>query len=64
MAMDSEFRKKLQVFLVVAIVLAGGRAAYIVYERHDAMKEDTKPKQERTRMRTTTLRQRNCMPTI
>lgn len=48
MAMDSEFRKKLQVFLVVAIVLAGGRAAYIVYERHEAMKEDTKPKQERT----------------
>jgi hypothetical protein len=27
-------------------VLAGGRAAYIVYERHEAMKEDAKPRQE------------------
>jgi hypothetical protein len=47
MAIDAEFQKKMQVFLVVAIVLAGGRAAYVVYERHEAMKEDTKPKQER-----------------
>lgn len=46
MAIDPEFQKKLQVFLAVAIVLAGGRAAYIVYERHEAMKEDAKPKQE------------------
>jgi hypothetical protein len=46
MAMDSEFRKKLQVFLVIAIVVAGARAAYIVYERHEAMKEDSTPKQE------------------
>ena len=48
MAIDPEFQKKLQMFLVVAIVLAGGRAAYIVYERHEAMKEDAKPKQEMT----------------
>jgi hypothetical protein len=48
MAMDPEFQKKLQVFLALAIVLAGGRAAYIVYERHEAMKEDAKPKQEMT----------------
>ena len=48
MAIDPEFQKKLQVFLAVAIVLAGGRAAYIVYERHEAMKEDAKPKQEMT----------------
>jgi hypothetical protein len=48
MAIDPEFRKKLQVFLAIAIVLAGGRAAYIVYERHEAMKEDAKPKQEMT----------------
>jgi hypothetical protein len=48
MAIDPEFRKKLQVFLAIAIVLAGGRAAYIVYERHQAMKEDAKPKQEMT----------------
>jgi hypothetical protein len=46
MALDPEFQKKLQVFLVAAIVLAGGRAAYVVYERHEAMKEDAKPKQE------------------
>jgi hypothetical protein len=46
MAIDSEFRKKLQIFLAVAIVLAGGRAAYIVYERHEARKEDAKPRQE------------------
>ena len=46
MAIDPEFQKKLQVFLVAAIVLAGGRAAYIVYERHEARKEDAKPKQE------------------
>jgi hypothetical protein len=46
MAIDPEFQKKLQIFLMVAIVLAGGRAAYIVYERHEAIKEDAKPKQE------------------
>jgi len=34
MAINPEFRKKLQIFLAVAIVLAGGRAAYIVYRRH------------------------------
>jgi hypothetical protein len=46
MAIDPEFQKKLQIFLAVAIVLAGGRAAYIVYERREAMKEDAKPRQE------------------
>jgi len=46
MAIDSEFQKKLQVFLVTALVLAGGRAAYIVYQRHEAMKADAKPRQE------------------
>src|ERR1700723_3442461 len=46
MALDAEFQKKLQIFLVAAIVLAGARAAYVVYERHEAMKEDAKPKQE------------------
>ncbi len=39
MAFDREFQKKLQIFLAIAIVIAGARAAYIVYERHDAMKE-------------------------
>ncbi len=46
MAIDPEFQKKLQVFLAAAIVLAGGRAAYIVYERHEARMEDAKPRQE------------------
>jgi hypothetical protein len=46
MAFDSEFQKKLQIFLVVAIVIAGGRAAYVVYERREAMKEEAKPKPE------------------
>jgi hypothetical protein len=46
MALDSEIRQKLQIFLVAAIVIAGGRAAYIVYERHEANKEETKPRQE------------------
>src|SRR5450631_1349379 len=46
MAIDPEFQKKLQVFLVFAIVLAGGRAAYVVYARHEAKKEEAKPKQE------------------
>jgi hypothetical protein len=46
MANDPEFQKKLQVFLVLAIVIAGGRAAYILYERREAMKEDAKPQQE------------------
>jgi hypothetical protein len=46
MAFNSEFRKKLQVFLIAAMVVAGGRAAYIVYERHEAMKDDLKPRQE------------------
>ena len=44
MAFDSEFQKKLQIFLVAALVIAGGRAAYIVYERRAAMKEEAKPK--------------------
>lgn len=46
MALDPEFQKKLQVFLVIAIVLAGGRAAYIVYERRASMQEDAKPSME------------------
>lgn len=46
MAIDPELQKKLQVFLVIAIVLAGARAGYIVYERHEAMKDDATPRQE------------------
>jgi hypothetical protein len=46
MAIDPELRKKLQIFMGVAIVLAGGRAAYIVYDRYQARKADEKPSQE------------------
>ena len=46
MAMDPESRKKLQVVLLIALVLAGGRAAYIVYERYQERKEAEKPKQQ------------------
>jgi hypothetical protein len=46
MAIDPEVQKKLQVFLAVAIVIVGARSAYIVYERHEALREDVKPKQE------------------
>ncbi|MGB8010838.1 MAG: hypothetical protein WCF68_04440 [Terriglobales bacterium] len=45
MALDPEFQKKLQIFMVAAILLAGGRAAYVVYERREALREDAKPKQ-------------------
>ena len=46
MALDAEGRKKLQIVLLLGIVIAGGRAAWIVYERHEAMKEDAKPRVE------------------
>src|ERR1039458_2192322 len=39
MALGPEFRKKLQIFLVAALVIAGGRADYIVYERRAAGKK-------------------------
>lgn len=47
MAFDPELRKKLQIFLIAAIVLAGGRAAYIVYQRRQARIEGEQPKQEK-----------------
>ena len=46
--MDPESRKKLQIFLLFAIVVAAGRAGYIVYDRYQERKEDQKPKQEVT----------------
>src|SRR5208282_731043 len=39
-------RKKLQIVLALAIVIAGARAAYIVYERHEALKAEETPKKE------------------
>jgi len=38
--MEAETRKKLQLVLLLGIVVAGGRAAYIVYERHEAKKDE------------------------
>jgi hypothetical protein len=46
MAMDPEVQKKIQLFFAIAIVIAGGRAAYILYERHEALKDDSQPRQE------------------
>jgi len=46
MAIDPDFQKKLRIFLAAAILIAGGRAAYIVYERHEALKGDAEPKRE------------------
>ncbi|MGA7559259.1 MAG: hypothetical protein WCF61_10120 [Terriglobales bacterium] len=46
MALDREALKKLQVFMVAAILIAGVRAAYIVYERREGMKEHIQPKLE------------------
>jgi len=51
MAVDSEVKNKLQIFMLVAILLAGGRAAYIVYERHEALQEETKPKPQESAMK-------------
>lgn len=47
MPLDPETRKKIQLFLAAAILIAGARAAYIVYERHEERKEATAPKQEK-----------------
>lgn len=47
MAMDPESRKKIQIFLLAAILIAGGRAAYVVYSRYQDRKEADKPKQEK-----------------
>jgi hypothetical protein len=46
MAFDVEARKKLQILLLLGIVIAGGRAAWIVYERHEALKQDAQPRAE------------------
>jgi hypothetical protein len=45
MAMDPESRKKLQIILLLAIVVAGGRAAYVIYDRYQERKEP-EPKKE------------------
>jgi hypothetical protein len=46
MALDADTRRKLQIVLLAGIVIAGGRAAYVVYEHHEARKEEEKPKVE------------------
>lgn len=44
--MDPELHKKFQIFLLAAIVLVGGRTAYILYERRETVKDDAKPRQQ------------------
>jgi hypothetical protein len=44
--MDPELHKKLQIFLLAAIVLAGGRTAFILYQRRETAQEDAKPRRE------------------
>jgi len=46
MPLDDESRKKLQIVLALAIIIAGARGAYIFYARHEAMQEEAKPRQE------------------
>jgi len=46
MAFDAEARKKLQIVLALGIAIAGGRTAWIFYERHEEMKEAAKPRQQ------------------
>lgn len=38
--MATETRQRLQIILLIGIVIAGGRAAYIVYQRHEAKKDE------------------------
>jgi hypothetical protein len=45
MAFDAEVRKKLQLFLLLAIVVAGGRAAWVVYDRYQSHQEAEKQNQ-------------------
>lgn len=46
MAIDPESRKKIQILMLAAILIAGGRAAYIVYDRYEERKEAEQPKKE------------------
>jgi len=46
MAIDPEQRKKIQILLAAAILIAAGRAAYVVHDRYQQRKADEKPKQE------------------
>jgi hypothetical protein len=46
MALDAQTRKKFQLFLMFAIIVAGGRAAWVVYDRYQSRKEAEQPKQE------------------
>ncbi len=45
MAFDAEARQKVQIVLLLAFIIAGARAAYIVYDRYEARKEVAAPKQ-------------------
>src|SRR5262249_17510791 len=41
--MDSEFRKRIQIILLVGVALAGLRVPYIVYQRHQDSAPPSKP---------------------
>jgi hypothetical protein len=47
MELDSDLKRKLQIFLGVAIVLVGARTAYVVYDRYQERKEAERPVQPR-----------------
>lgn len=47
MSFDSDLKKKLQIFLALALVVVGARTAYIVYDRYQERKEAEPPAQPR-----------------
>lgn len=44
--MDADSKRKLQIVMAGALLIAAGRAGYVVYSRYQERKEDQKPKQE------------------
>jgi len=46
MPFDAETRKRLQLFLLLAILVAGGRAAWVIYDRYQSRKEAEQPTQQ------------------
>jgi len=65
--MSEEAKKKIQIALALAIVVAGVRAGYILYERHEDYVAAQKQRRRRMpgiRMRITTSRRRSCIRSI
>ncbi len=44
--MEADSKKKLQLALIVALIVAGGRTAFILYQRHADAARDNQPKRE------------------